>query len=115
MLKINSKNSKRAVALGLLFIILSTMMIKAVHYHHHSLEQGVVAASTTGYHQYNVSNDDYCPICQYVFSPTEAPITYHFFFIATLLALQCVIVLLSRTRVANICHHLRAPPVCLIH
>lgn len=114
MLKINSQHSKKAVALGLLFIILSSMMIKAVHYHH-SFEKTVVATSTTGYHQYYISNDDYCPICQYVFSPTEAPIIYHFFFIATLLGLQCAIVLLSRTRAVSICHHLRAPPVCLTY
>lgn len=87
------------------------MMIKSVHCHHDYSNIAVV--STAASHHAVVTTSDYCPICQYLFSPTITTTAFQIFFIAALLS---IIYTSSTPRLFVASHRffrLRAPPaVC---
>lgn len=104
------KNSKRTVAWSLLFILLSSLFIKAVHSHPFDKRTCIVASYSKSQ---IVDNENDCPICQFVFSIAEEPHLFHLFFMAVLLGIQSVLYVALYSRKNNSLHYLRAPPVTL--
>ena len=112
MTKTERNSRKRVIALWLLFTICSSLMIKAVHYHPFETKANAICYSLDS-HQTVIGNEDFCPICQYLFSPIEVPVVFHLTFIASLLGIAVVAVLALRCQSILRYFHLRAPPVVL--
>jgi hypothetical protein len=92
-------------------LLLSTMMVKALHYHHYISYSYSVPTSAV---QWSADKGiDDCPICHYIFSPLEELTTFSLPFYALLVGLVFAIPLIFTTVRHSSFHYLRAPPaVC---
>jgi len=105
-LKARSKKNA-AIAWSLLLIILSVLMIKIVHHHG---ESEVVLPLATNSGECVITQSDDCPICQFVFSPTEEAAVYHLVFAVIFLGVQsCLFICEYRHKRYSI-FRLRSPP-----
>ncbi len=107
-MKAKKHNHRIAIAWGLLFILLSAIVLKDLH--HHEADIRITAKTVVAHNQITISNDAACPICQFTFSPTEAATIFHLFATAILLGIQYCTFTQSYSHKKRTYAQLRAPP-----